>query len=372
MVDSILNRKKLLTVVKKITGTYEDDKGINHLEGLAIPDRNVILDCLNDLMFILFPGFTDSRPVSHVNVEHMVGDLVYEVFRKFSSEIETSFHYQCKLSKCGNCDCGMVAENAAMHLIERIPRIREILKTDVQAAFDHDPAANSFDEIILSYPGIKAVAMQRISHELYRMKVPLIPRIINEYAHAETGIDIHPGAQIGEYFFIDHGTGVVIGETTVIGKNVCIYHGVTLGAQGASKGQALHGVKRHPTIKDDVVIYPGATILGGDTVVGKGCTIGGNVLLSKSVPAFTLVTINPPELVFLDKKAHQENADRDKSGSQTEWSCPAREFCMSEKGAGKSCTHKCTAAAAMTVKKITAKKKAGKKKTAKKKSGKKR
>lgn len=341
MSQEILNKKKLVKVVSAIASTYEDDRGINHLEGLTIPDRNVILECLSDLMFILFPGFTDSRPVSHVNVEHVVGDLVYEIFRKMSGEIETAFHYQCKLAKCESCDCHMVAENAAIHLIEMIPSIREILKTDVAAAFDHDPAATSYDEIILSYPGIRAIAMHRLAHELYKMKVPLIPRIINEYAHMQTGIDIHPGAQIGKYFFIDHGTGVVIGETTIIGENVCIYHGVTLGALGASKGQALHGVKRHPTIKDNVVIYPGATIVGGDTVIGEGCTIGGNAMLSESVPPYTLVKITPPELEFLDKKAHKSPGKKEKKAHEHNWTCPAREFCLSGGVVKSSCSKSC-------------------------------
>ncbi len=339
MAKGVLTKKKLLGIVEKVASTYEDDKGINHLEGLAIPDQNVIFECLDSLMFILFPGFTDSRPVSHININHVIGDLVYDIFSHLSLEIETAFHYQCKLTNCGSCDCRMVAENAAMHLISKIPEIREILKTDVSAAFEHDPAASSFDEIILSYPGIKAIAMHRLAHELYLTKVPLIPRMINEFAHANTGIDIHPGAQIGKNFFIDHGTGVVIGETTIIGKNVCIYHGVTLGALGASKGQELHGVKRHPTIEDDVVIYPGATIVGGQTTIGKGCTIGGNAMLSESVPPSTLVTITPPELVFIDKR--MKNRKKQITKDTPAWTCPAREFCTAEKDAKKKCSYNC-------------------------------
>ena len=195
-----------------------------------------------------------------------------------------------------------MAQEVTQHLLAQLPKIRRLLKTDIQAAFDGDPAASSFEEIVLSYPGLRAITTHRIAHELYLKNVPLIPRIMSERAHHETGIDIHPGAKIGERFFIDHGTGIVIGETAVIGNNVKIYQGVTLGALAPAKGQSLRGVKRHPTIEDDVTIYAAATILG-DITIGKGATIGGNVWIKDSVPPGVIVSMSRPELVYIQKKA---------------------------------------------------------------------
>jgi serine O-acetyltransferase len=195
-----------------------------------------------------------------------------------------------------------MAREVTEHLLAQLPKIRRLLKTDIQAAFDGDPAASSFEEIVLSYPGLRAITTHRIAHELYLKNVPLIPRIMSERAHHETGIDIHPGATIGERFFIDHGTGVVIGETAVIGNNVKIYQGVTLGALAPAKGQSLRGVKRHPIIEDDVTIYAAATILGNVTI-GKGTIIGGNVWIKESVPAGVTVSMARPELVYIQKKS---------------------------------------------------------------------
>ncbi|MBN1257517.1 MAG: hypothetical protein JXA52_07410, partial [Planctomycetes bacterium] len=223
------------------------------------------------------------------------------------------------LSQADKCNCTAVARKAAMQLMEAIPRIREVLKTDVAAAFNSDPAAKSYDEIILAYPGIQAISMHRIAHELYKAGVPLIPRIISEYAHSLTGIDIHPGATIGEYFFIDHGTGIVIGETTEIGDNVKIYMGVTLGALAPTQGQLLRNTKRHPTIEDDVTIYAGATILGGKSVIGRGSVINGNVFLTKGVPPYTTVGMSSPELHFRGNKPPQKK----ETPRKLKWVCPA-------------------------------------------------
>jgi serine O-acetyltransferase len=194
-----------------------------------------------------------------------------------------------------------MAKEMTNHLLSQLPKIRRLLKTDIQAAFDGDPAASSYEEIVLSYPGLKAIAVHRIAYELYLKGVPLIPRIMSERAHHETGIDIHPGAKIGERFFIDHGTGVVIGETSIIGNNVKIYQGVTLGALAPAKGQSLRGVKRHPTIEDDVTIYAAATILG-DITIGKGTIISGNVWIKDPVPEGVIVSMARPELVYIQKK----------------------------------------------------------------------
>ena len=195
-----------------------------------------------------------------------------------------------------------MAKEVTEYMLSQLPKIRRLLKTDIQAAFDGDPAASSLEEIVLSYPGLRAITTHRIAHELYLKNVPLIPRIMSERAHHETGIDIHPGAKIGERFFIDHGTGIVIGETAVIGNDVKIYQGVTLGALAPAKGQSLRGIKRHPTIEDDVTIYAAATILG-DVVIGKGVVISGNVWIRKSVPAGVIVSMANPKLVYIQKES---------------------------------------------------------------------
>jgi serine O-acetyltransferase len=319
-------------LVERIVETYADQRGINHLDGLPVPDRGAILEALGQLMFVLFPGFTEaSRPVSHANIEYMVGNALTQTFAILSREVETAFHYQCRLESCDCSHCGAMAERAVTRLFEALPRIRNVLKTDVAAAYTGDPAAQSYDEIVLAYPGIRAIAHHRLAHELYLCHVPLLPRIIAEHAHSLTGIDIHPGATIGEYFFIDHGTGVVIGETTEIGRNVSIYMGVTLGALAPAKGQSLRGRKRHPTIGDDVTIYAGATILGGETAIGEGCEIGGNVWLTRSVEPYTKVTLGTPDLTFRGRDASRRKADRAEETMQ-KWRCPAQRLCREAGG----------------------------------------
>jgi len=229
-----------------------------------------------------------------------IGDILCEIYTSLAGQTERAFHYQCKIKKCDDCDCRTMARNVTHHLLTRIPKIREMLKGDVAAAFEGDPAAVSYEEIVISYPCIIAIATYRIAHELYLKQVPLIPRIMTECAHAKTGIDIHPGATIGNNFFIDHGTGVVIGETTVIGDSVKIYQGATLGAlsfRKDQKGRIIKGGKRHPTIEDNVTIYAEATILGNVTI-GKGAVIGGNVWIKESVPPGVTVATPTPDLVY--------------------------------------------------------------------------
>lgn len=297
------NREVLGDIVGDLVKTYADEKGISHIDGLRLPDQQVILRCLWDIMFILYPGFTESQRVSHADLEYLVGERISRVFATLSEQVNISCRYRCRLRKEDATCCGTMGRDVAMTLLRKLPEIRETLKTDVQAHYDGDPAAESFDEIIMAYPGIRAISVHRIAHELYLCGVPLIPRILSEYIHRRTGIDIHPGARIGKSFFIDHGTGIVIGETTHIGENVKMYMGVTLGALAPAKGQKLRGSQRHPTVEDNVTIYSNATILGGDTVIGEGSVIGGNVWLTQSVPANTKVFISPPELVIVEKKA---------------------------------------------------------------------
>jgi serine O-acetyltransferase len=291
--------KKIQDLVGEIARTYKDDTGINFIDVSNLPVRDKIVEVLDLLIEILFPGYTGKRAVTKSNVHYIVIDILYHAYTELSEQIERAYKYQCRMQNCDTGDCRAMAEEATLHVLTRVPEIRILLKGDVGAAFEGDPAAKSHEEIVISYPCITAIATYRIAHELYLKQVPLIPRIMSECAHEKTGIDIHPGATIGRNFFIDHGTGVVIGETTIIGDNVKIYQGTTLGAMSFPKderGRIIKGRKRHPTIEDDVTIYAEATILG-DVTIGKGAIIGGNVWVKQSVPAGHTVTTANADLV---------------------------------------------------------------------------
>ena len=287
--------QKIKDVVDELIQTYKGDSGINFIDVSNLPVRDKIIDILELLTEILFPGYTGKRSVKKSNIDFIVIDVLYHVYSELTEQIEKAYRYQCRMEECDTGDCRRMAEDATLHLLTQLPKIRQLLKGDVDAAFGGDPAAKSYEEIVISYPCITAIATYRIAHELYLRDVPLIPRIMGECAHSKTGIDIHPGATIGRNFFIDHGTGVVIGETTIIGDNVKIYQGTTLGAMSFPKderGRIIKGQKRHPTIEDDVTIYAEATILG-DVTIGRGAIIGGNVWVKQSVPAgFTVTTAN--------------------------------------------------------------------------------
>ena len=290
-----LTDQKINDLVEEITHTYKGDSGINFIDVSNLPVRDKILEVLELLTETLFPGYTGKRSVKKSNIEFIVIDILYHVYSELTEQIERAYKYQCRMQDCDTGDCRTIAEDATLYLLTQLPKIRELLKDDVGAAFDGDPAAKSYEEIVISYPCITAIATYRIAHELYLREIPLIPRIMSECAHSKTGIDIHPGATIGRRFFIDHGTGVVIGETTIIGDNVKIYQGTTLGAMSFPKderGRVIKGRKRHPTIEDNVTIYAEATILG-DVTIGRGAIIGGNVWVKQSVPAgFTVITAN--------------------------------------------------------------------------------
>ena len=302
-----LTNKRLEKLVGEITRTYQGDSGINFIDASNLPVRGEILEVLDLLFEVLFPGYTGKRMVTNSNVNFVVIDILCHVYTELSEQIERAYKYRCRMEKCDSGDCRAMAEDATQHLLIQLPKVREMLKGDVHAAFDGDPAAKSYEEIVISYPCITAIATYRIAHELYLRELPLIPRIMTECAHAKTGIDIHPGAKIGKNFFIDHGTGVVIGETTVIGDNVKIYQGATLGALSFPKderGRIIKGGKRHPTIEDNVTIYAEATILG-NVVIGKGAIIGGNVWIKESVPAGVTVAAGKSDLVYT---THKKNA----------------------------------------------------------------
>jgi len=296
--------KKIEHLIGKIVQTYKGDSGTNFIDVSNLPVRDKILEILDLLTEILFPGYTGKRTVTKSNINFVVIDILYHIYTELSDQIERACKYRCRMENCDTGDCRSMAEDATEHLLAQIPKIRELLKGDVDAAFDGDPAAKSYEEIVISYPCIIAITTYRIAHELYLKQIPLIPRIMTECAHAKTGIDIHPGANIGKNFFIDHGTGVVIGETTIIGDNVKLYQGTTLGALSFPKnerGNIIKGGKRHPTIEDNVTIYAEATILG-DVTIGKGAVIGGNVWVKESVPPGVTVTTPHPDLVYTKQK----------------------------------------------------------------------
>lgn len=271
---------------------------------IGFAGKENVYKVLHNLRSALFPGVYEKYQIDESRVNILIGNSIRTAAMELSDLIEKVFSNRCKIEEKPAKDCHDCKDNAneiAIQLIKKLPEIREILNTDIQAAYNGDPAAISAEEILLSYPAIEVISIYRLAHELYELKVPLIPRIMSEFAHQITGIDIHPGAKIGEYFFIDHGTGVVIGETCVIGTNVKLYQGVTLGAKSFTlddQGNPVKGVKRHPDIEANVIIYAGATILGGDTVIGHDSIIGGNVWLTQSVPPYSKVYNSQPSPII--------------------------------------------------------------------------
>ncbi|MEM1587009.1 MAG: serine O-acetyltransferase EpsC [Candidatus Bathyarchaeia archaeon] len=295
-------KEGLPNLIEKIVESYEKHGGINQSGDMELPSKQAIIEILEDLLSIIFPGYFGNTKVNNANIRYFVGSVLSSVYSRLVDEVEKSLRYISRhFGVVSDEVCRRRARAVVKEVLEKLPEIRAMLIGDVQAAYDGDPAAKSTDEVILSYPCVLAIATYRIAHELYIRGVPLIPRIMTEYAHSITGIDIHPGAKIGKNFFIDHGTGVVIGETTEIGDNVKIYQGVTLGALSFPKderGKIIKGLKRHPTVGDNVVIYSGATILGGETIIGSDAVIGGNAWITSSIPPGTKVIVAPPKLYY--------------------------------------------------------------------------
>lgn len=287
-------------LINRIFESYSDDIAVNRNDRNNLPRESEILKALNGLLELIFPGYAEREAHSPSTLRYAVGEIVTSLNMTLNSLFLRAYLFNCKNSGKKDCDCQTEATFAAQELLEAIPTLRESMKLDIQAAYAGDPAARSLDEVVLSYPGVKAITIQRIAHKLYQLKVPLIPRMMTEYAHRITGIDIHPGAKLGKGVFIDHGTGVVIGETAELGNDVKIYQGVTLGALSFPKdacGMIIKGAKRHPTIEDGVTIYAGATILGAVTI-GKNSVIGGNVWLTEGTEPGTKITIAAPELTI--------------------------------------------------------------------------
>ncbi len=294
-------------IASQIMKTYRAKEGINHLGGPILPSRQSILDIITTLESIIFPGYQENEQVNDENIAFNLGEKLLNVGGRLMVEVRKSIEFRCREQEnIDEGECGEEARELTFTFLEKLPSIREKTLMDVNAALKGDPAARSREEVILSYPGLEAITVHRLAHELFKLDVPLIPRMMNESIHRKTGVDIHPGASIGDSFFIDHGTGVVIGETTVIGKNVKIYQGVTLGALSVNKEDA--NKKRHPTLEDNVTIYAGATILGGNTVVGANSVIGGNVWITSSIPADSVVYNRPADYV-LKNRYSQKNRE---------------------------------------------------------------
>lgn len=295
---------KINDLVTNLLNDYNQERTIDKINTFDHPDKEAIIEILDKLRKIIYPGYYRNKSYKVYTVRNSISMLLEDVIYNLVKQISVVLEYVPAFENVDESKRIEKAEEMTFAFLQQLPKIRAYIETDVQAAFDGDPAAYNKDEIIFSYPGLYAILVNRIAHELYVLGVPLIPRIMTEYAHSKTGIDIHPGATIGKYFFIDHGTGIVIGETTVIGDNVKIYQGVTLGALSTRGGQKLKNQKRHPTILDNVTIYSGASILGGETIVGKDVVVGGNAFITKSIPDGTRVSIKNQELRYNYDSAH--------------------------------------------------------------------
>ena len=298
-------------IVDDLLLSYQEVGGINRIDSANLPSRPGIASICEDLLQILFPGFLETEAIESENLDKDTSELVETIFFSLNKEINRSLRLLGD-DESQSKDSSKLASN----FLSELPNIRSLLRTDVEAAYEGDPAAQSFEEIILAYPSLEAIAVQRMAHVLYNFGIPLIPRMMTEWVHSKTGIDIHPGATIGSHFFIDHGTGVVIGETCEIGSHVKLYHGVTLGARSFQKdnaGNPIKGIKRHPNVEDYVVIYPGATILGGETVIGARSTIGANAFIMNSIDEDSLVALSDVEHEIKNKRSHKETLDHEES-----------------------------------------------------------
>lgn len=290
------------TIVSDILEDYKKERSIDKMDLFNQPQKKIVIEIVHKLLKIIYPGYFRDGSYKFYNLENDFAVQIEDTMFCLNKQIGRALPYAPEYQEASSEEIAQAAQKLSVEFFKKIPAIREYVEGDLEAAYDGDPAAYYREEIILSYPGVYAISVNRIAHELFLMGVPLIPRIMTEHAHWQTGIDIHPGATIGRNFFIDHGTGIVIGETTVIGNNVKIYQGVTLGALSTRGGQKLQGKRRHPTIEDDVVIYSGASILGGDTVIGQGAVIGSNAFVTKSIEPGTRVSIRNQELIFTNRE----------------------------------------------------------------------
>ncbi len=292
---------ELPAIADAILATYKEQNIINHIGVVPLPSKSAVIEALDILFEVLYPGYFGEQGLDESNVGYVVGHKLNGLYDLLTEQVYRAIKHECRRLGSVCTHCKVRSEDVVIEFLRSLPALRALLAEGVEAAYDGDPAAKSFGEVIFSYPATVAITTYRLAHQLLQLGVPLLPRIMTEYAHSVTGIDIHPGAQIGRRFFIDHGTGVVIGETTIIGDDCKLYQGVTLGALSFPKderGELIRGRKRHPTLEDRVTVYAGATILGGDTVIGHDSTIGGNVWLTKSVPPNSKVLTEGPRLII--------------------------------------------------------------------------
>ena len=296
--NEIIKEKEVDQIVRNILADFEGGKNIDKIDIFNKPDKAEVHDLVKNLFRIIYPGYFRDRSYKIYNPKNSFAVIIEDIFYHLSKQVYLALDFCHKRGTLTDDERKQESYRICKAFFDRIPIIREYIETDLQAAYDGDPAAGCFEEIILAYPGLTAITVYRIAHELYKEMVPVLPRLMTEYAHSKTGIDIHPGATIDKYFFIDHGTGIVIGETAVIGKNVKIYQGVTIGALSTRGGQKLSGKKRHPTICDNVTIYAGASILGGETVIGENAVIGGNAFITRSIDANTRVSMKNLEMEY--------------------------------------------------------------------------
>jgi len=306
MQEELRRAKELPGITEDILATYHDQQVINHIGSAPLPSKQAVIRCLNILFEILYPGYVGDEELAEANVSYITGHKISDLYVALIQQIYRAIRHECRRLGSLCTHCKLRSEDIAIDFLKSIPGLRAALADDVQAAFDGDPAAKSYGEVIFSYPATVAITTYRIAHALAALEVPLLPRIMTEHAHAVTGIDIHPAATIGRRFFVDHGTGVVIGETSVIGDDCKLYQGVTIGAMSFPKderGDLIRGQKRHPTLEDRVTVYAGATILGGDTVIGHDSIIGGNAWITHSIPPNTKVLNEEPRLVFKEEGA---------------------------------------------------------------------
>ncbi len=291
---------KIPPVVKKLVKSWQTEEWFDHLGPVALPSHEAIVKIIEKARSILFPGYFTGTKLHQSNLEYFIGQETSDLYEMAVQQISMAIRHDCRRNDLACSNCEELSHQLTYSFIERLPQVTATLTEDIHATLAGDPATKSTDEVIFCYPGLLAITIFRLAHELYLLDVPIIPRIMTEYAHGQTGIDIHPGATIGKGFFIDHGTGVVIGETTIIGRGVRLYQGVTLGALSLPRdaGEKLYNKKRHPTIEDDVIIYSNTTILGGETVIGEGSIVGGNIWLTESVLPRTKVLLKKPELIY--------------------------------------------------------------------------
>ncbi len=291
---------KVPIVVKELLSSWSTKECFEHISPVSIPSQEEIIAIVDQARRILFPGYFTRTKLHASNLEYYIGKQTTDLYDKISEQITMAIRHDCRRNSLPCTNCEAQSHKKALTFIEALPKVAALLATDIRAALEGDPAIKSPDEVIFCYPGLLATLIYRLAHQLFLLDVPVVPRIMTEYAHNQTGIDIHPGATIGPGFFIDHGTGVVIGETTIIGQNVRIYQGVTLGALSLPRdaGEKLRDKKRHPTIEDNVIIYSNTTILGGQTIIGEGSIIGGNIWLTESVATGTKVLLKRPELIY--------------------------------------------------------------------------